>query len=130
MNFDDQVEAKELSVDLIILRQLDLVSYCSTFCNSLPEKLRFINSVRTLITLTTYHWILDNQFQKRMAEIDKEFLEIFQSCEPSQRDILNGTTPEGAPLIDLAAQIAREKFQLVMGIITKANKKFTMEDNI
>lgn len=86
--------------------------------------------MRTLYTLTTYYWLLDDEFQKKLLQLDSEFLEIQSSCEPSKQDLISGMTADGEPLIDYAVYIGREKFQLLMIVITKANKNFAAEDEV
>lgn len=126
--FDESIKSTNFSIDWNLNKILEIVCKCAIFCTTTQEKLRFVNAVTTLNTLSTPYWILDTNYQQKIMNLDKHFQETILKCEPSQQNWITGHTGNGENLLDIAVSIAQQKFQLLMVQLSKANKDLNKEE--
>lgn len=127
--FDDDVSTDKFSIDKVLSNHLERVSFCSTFCSTDIEKLRFIQAVDTLSVLATKYWWTDDIYKNFVRKLNQMYALRLEECEPSEKDLIKGSDNEGNRHLDFAVSLSRKKFSAIMNVLARTAEPMNMEDS-
>lgn len=127
-DFDDLSKLDKPNVDFVVFKRLDDATFwLGQSYSSNVARLNFIGCVEALVSVCRYYWMRDSEFMNKLNGLIGEANDFLAKNFPEHSEISSDQTISKT---DVGFRLAKNKFDLVMTIITKSTKGLPHIDEV